>query len=316
MKCPASRPFLWSRVGLAAPLALGMLLGALPGCPARKNDDAKKIDSLRADRKAIFGARPAPSAPSMRKVPLVRLGATAVAFPAGTLTRALGVWSGLDARPWPPDVRALLTLNGVRVGLLKAADWPKLAKTFEGLGGKRLKSATLPAYPNAPVSVLLRRTDYHQTIFTFRPDGTMFGLDYPPGDMLMSVHCMSDPLDPNRLTVGVVPQIQSLRHTTRLTKTDGRYAALKRPTFHNMDLASWRVSVGAGDIIMIGPGAESTRESSLGRRLFFRDVDGTLFETVLLLSPTVTMVSASGGPLPAPRPGPTSRPAARGGANR
>jgi len=313
MKRHTRRPLPAPHAGPLVALVLAMAIGALPGCPPGKGDDEKKLDSLRDEGKAVFGARPAPSGPGMRKVPLVRLGATAVAFPAGTMTKALGVWTRLDARPWPPDVRALLTLNGVQVGLMKAEDWPELAKTFEDLGGKRLRSATLPAYPNAPVPVFLRRADHHQTIFTFRADGTMFGMDYPPGDMLVSVHCMADPMDPTRLSVGVMPQIQTLRHTTRLIKSDGRYATIKRPTFHNMDQASWRVSVKAGQIIMIGPGAETDRKSSLGRRLFFRDVDGTLFETVLLLSPTVTMVNASGGPLPPPRPGPTSRPAGKAG---
>ena len=299
------------RLGVWVALALGLPLVTLSGCPS-PGDDGRKAASLRKDSKAVFGQRPPVSHPGARTVPLVRLGATAVAFPAGTLTRAIGVWSKLDARAWPPDVRALLTLNGLQVGILKAKAWPELAKTFEDLNGKRLKSATLPAYPNSPVAVFLRRAETHQTIFTFRLDGTMFGMDYPPGDMLMAVHCMADPIDPLRLSVGVTPQIQTLAHRTRLTKADGRYTTLKLPTFHNMDQASWRVSVSAGDIIMIGPGLETQRESSLGRHLFFRDVDGALFETVLLLSPTVTMVSASGGPVPQPRPGPTSRPAAKG----
>lgn len=289
-----------------APLALAALSTALGGCPA-DDEHARQIHQrIGEDGKALFGRPPQPTpvnADAGPRVPLVRLNATAVAFPVGTLTRSETIWSKLNSKPWPADTRALLSLNGLRVGLLKGDAWPDLAKTFTDLRGIRLKSTSLPAFAASPVRVFLQREDLHQTIFTFRLNGTMFGMDYPPGDMLMSVNCIADPANPFQVTLGAIPIVQSARTKMRYTKTGGRYTFIQRPDMYAFGEAAAQATIASTDVVVIGPGIGAERASSVGNRFFFRQVDGAMFETVLLLTPTVTMVNAPGRPPTAPVPG-------------
>jgi len=269
---------------------------------------------MRADGRTIFGRPPTPAPTTAGpRVPFIRLGATAVAFPAGTLTRSEAIWSKLNAKPWHAETRALLSLNGMRVGLLKGDAWAEMAQTFADLKGTRLKSTSLPAFPTSPVTVFLQREDFHQTIFTFRLNGTMFGMDYPPGDMLMSVNCFANPAAPSQVAMNVMPLVRSARSRMRQTKTEGRYTFTRMPEIYTFDAAAWQTTITSKDIIVIGPAIGAERASSLGHRFFFRQVDGATFETVLLLTPTVTMINASAPatPLPDPEPrtnGPTSSP--------
>lgn len=303
MKLQTVRSYSSACVGVLVALS-----AVLAGC--RPSDDGRKDELIRfrQDAEAVF-PRPNPGPrPGKRTLPLVRLGVTVVAFPAGTLTGGEAVWAKLKYKPWLPDVRALQSLNGLRVGILKTGAWPALAKTFEQLKGFRIKSAKLPAHRTSPVQVFLQRYNYHRTVFSYRLDETMFGMDYPPGDALMAVQCVVEAAMPSRMTMTVMPQVQASRQKMHYTKTNGRYSMIKRPILHNFAELAWQISATTDDIVVIGPGRGSQRSSSVGRMFFFRDLDGVTFETLLLLSPTVTMVGGPGGPMPPPKPKPTSRP--------
>lgn len=311
MKLCAVRSFSSACIGALA--VLGLI--ALSGCPAESAEEAN-LRRMREDGKMLFGRNDGRPGSARRSVPLVRLGATAVAFPAGTLTRSETVWAGLNHRPWQARTRALLTLNGVRVGMLKVSAWGQLAKTFEKLKGVRLKSAMLPVYASSPVQVFLQRNDKYQTIFTYRLDETMFGHDCPPGDAMLAVQCIVEPGAPTRMTMIAMPQVRTFRRKMRYTKTDDRYEFTQRPTLYNFEELAWRIALTTDDIVVMGPGPDAERNSSLGRMFFVRDVDGTMFETVLLLAPNVVMVGGPGGPQAPPRPKATSRPATRPAAPR
>ena len=307
MKVHTPPLFASASVGVLGLLSLIALFVALPGCPSGP-DDPTDLERARADGKALFTGSRQPARGGGRSWPLVRLRATVVAFPAGTVTRSEAVWDKLDHKPWTPNVRALLTLNGLRVGMMKSKAWPELVKTFEDLKGIRLRSAKLPAYPAAPVQVFLQRNGHYRTVFSYRLDETMFGMDYPPGDSLLSVQCLVDPRVPSRMTMAVMPLLQASRQKMRYTKSDGQYTFTKVPILSVFPELAWKISVTTDDIVMLGPGRRAARSSSVGRMFFFTDVNGVPFETVLLLAPDVTMVGGPDGPTPPPAARPTSRP--------
>lgn len=309
MKVHTVRSFMAAGAGALTLLGLIALPAALVGCPSGNNEGPDRA-RLRQDGQAVFGRPERSGRTAGKSAPLVRLGATAVALPAGTLTNSEAVWGKLDHKPWPADVRALLALNGIRVGMLKSSAWPELAKTLEQLKGIRLKSARLPVYPASPAQVFLQRNDHHQTVFAHRLDETVYGMDYPPGDAMLAVHCLVDPATPARMSMTVMPQVRASRQKMRYTKTDGRYNFIKVPILHNFTELAWQISVTMGDVIVLGPGRGARRSSAVGRLFFLRDVDGATFETVVFLAPDVTMVGGPAGPRRPAVLKPTSRPAA------
>jgi len=297
--------------GAVAFLGLIALPAALVGCPAADGDGPGRT-RLHEEGQAVFGRPNRTARTAGKTVPLVRLGATAVAFPEGVLTNSETVWSELSHKRWPADVRALLALNGIRVGMLASSAWPDLAKTLERLKGIRLKSATLPTYPASPAQVFLRRTDRHQTVFAHRLDETVYGMDYPPGDVTLSVHCLVDEATPARMAMTVMPLVRASRRKMRYTKVNGRYNFIKVPALLRFRELAWQIPVTSGDVIVLGPGRGARQSSAAGRLLFLRDVDGATFETLVLLSPHVTIVGGPAGPQKPAVPGPASRPARSG----
>ena len=311
MKVHTPPSFASARGEVLGLLSLVALLAALPGCPSAP-DDTTNHERIGADGKMLFTRSRQPGGGVGRPWPLVRLRATAIAFPAGTVTRSEAVWDKLDHKPWTPNVRALLTLNGIRVGMLKSEAWPELAKTFGELKGIRLRSAKLPAYPASPVQVFLNRNDRYRTVFSYRLDETLYGMDYPPGEAMISVQCIVHPTVPSRMTMAVMPLLQASRQKMRYTKSNGRYNFTKVPVLSGFPELAWQISLTTNDVVMLGPGRRAERSSSAGSMFFFTDVNGVTFETVLLLAPDVTMVGGPDGPTaPPPAPMPTSRPARR-----
>ena len=105
-------------------------------------------------------------------------------------------------------------------------------QAFDGLRmtGRKLHESAVIAIPGRPVSIVLKRGLPQQTMFLFRPDRTLSGLDYPPGDNLLTIACTLDEDDQSKVLITGLPQVRTTYHRPQFVDRTG--VVSHRPSPH------------------------------------------------------------------------------------
>ena len=178
-----------------------------------------------------------------------------------------------------------------------ASDWPRrklvdLVGVLQGLAGRNILYASVPDVSNSPSSVSLREDQPPQTIFTVGRDGSASGTDYPAGDYVLTLGSRLNGQDRSRVLLTAVPQIRQASARTTIVRTDGRLGLETYQPMLSFEEAAISVTISVGDVLVIGPGRESRRPSSIGHSFLTGSRNGLPFETVILLIPEVITPSA------------------------
>jgi hypothetical protein len=150
--------------------------------------------------------------------------------------------------------------------------------------GQKLGEQIFLAIPGQPFPVELKGALPAQTIFTSYSDRTLTGADYPPGDNLLTLNITLDENDRTRMIVTAVPQIRGTQRETGIVSEDDKLMFVERPKIYSFNPATFQFALSNKDIVVIGPGAESGRPTSIGNHWLLRDKHGIQMETVLVLS--------------------------------
>jgi hypothetical protein len=144
------------------------------------------------------------------------------------------------------------------------------------------------AIPGDPAPIVVKRDVPGQTIFTYFPDRTLSGIDYPDGcENLLTLTCTLDPDDPKRIMITGLPQIRTNARKVNIVREGDAYSMVAQPTIYSLLPMEFQLTVPSNDVLIIGPGAMARRSSSPGHHFLMRQKDGMEFETVLLLMPEV-----------------------------
>jgi len=244
-----------------------------------------------------------------RYVFLVRIKVVTIEAPVGTVSGSERVWSWLDEELVGAEALVNLGRNGFRIGAGRRDDWPAVAKMLKALTGHGLTQTLLMTTPREPVSYVVKQRQGIQTIFTFYPNRTCSGADYPPGDNLLTMACTFDPDEPQKLMITGVPQIRTIRHRPQIVKGRDRLSIVEKPAVFTFDPLTFRLRFTGGDFVMIGPGVQAARPVSVGHHFLIQRRKGVPFETVLILIPEVVAAPlrerapAAGSLRPAAKPG-------------
>lgn len=297
-----------------ARLVIPILAGSLWGCdvfppPAppvqrRVPTDLQPVPPGENPAKPVAKGNPNPrknGSPRYRLV--VRIKVVTIEAPVGTVSNSERVWSWLDEELVGPETLVNLGRNGFRIGVGRRDDWPAVAKILQSvLHAKGLTETLLIAKPRDPVSFVLKQRQGVQTIFTFHPDRTCSGADYPPGDNLLTLACTFDAEDPTKLRAIGVPQIRTTRHRARIVKRAAGMTVVEQPTTYSFDPLVFQLRFAGGDFVMIGPGVQAARAVTVGHHFLIKkkgQAQAKLFETVLVLIPEVVAAPVSErGPAP------------------
>jgi hypothetical protein len=268
------------------------LAAALPlGCPA--GDDGRPIAPLpEADRPLMPHDLPAGGNSYFL---VVRVKMITISVPVGTASRSEELWSRLNEEKVTALRSANLGRNGLRVGVVARRDWDAVARLLVEMTGRPLKTTTLISRPGDPLAVALKTQQGEQTVFLFHDDRTLTGRDYPPGDNLITLTCTLNEEDPSQIMITGLPQIRTTERRPRFVGELAHALLVYQPDFLSFHALTFQVAVASRDVLVIGPGAESARPSSVGHRFLLREVDGVAHETVLVLIPEVFGVEARGG---------------------
>jgi len=233
-----------------------------------------------------------PSADANLTVPgayrlIVAARAAVVEVPLGASSCSEEIWSYVDEEPVEAVRSAGLGRNGLRVGLARAETWPDLEDVLRRLTGRDAAYAVLTAAAGEPVSLLVKRRQSPATIFAFYPDGSASGADYPAGDYLITITCLVKQDDPSRLVLTALPQIRASAIETDVGQTPLGVGFRSSREMYSFDQVAMQLTMPAGDILVIGPGAESLRPNSIAHHFLTDEKKGVPFETVILLIPEV-----------------------------
>ena len=275
----------WTLVLGISLLGLGLgVIGCPPiGQPTRERTDPPRIRKVRLNPLPPGGKLIDPRDYRL----IVRIQLTTVRLPMGATSKSEDLWSYINEEPLGVRTGVTLARNGVRVGLGVRQARTDVDKILRRLTGKPLSPTQLEGLPGSPMALVLKRGQGDQTIFLFRPDGTLTGADYPPGDNLLMLTANIDPDDPTTVRMVGSAVIRSTRRRQRFVDKPGGIVRVSEPNYFPLEDAGFKITVPAGGFILVGPGPKVGRVNSLGRRFLVHADRGMEFETVLVIAPKV-----------------------------
>jgi len=271
-------------------LLLMLMVAAASGCwPSGSSPAAVEpipVSELPASARKNGAKTPDPK----RYVLLVRIRLVTIEVPMGTVSGSETVWNYLDEESIGRKKLVTLSRNGLRIGVGRRDNWADLAKILERMTGRPLGKTVMMVPPREPVSCVVKKRQGVQTIFVFHDDRTCSGADYPPGENLLTVMCTFNPEEPKELIITGLPQIRTTQHRARIIRARNSLTIVERPTLFNFDSLAFQVRLTGGDFLVIGPGTQAGRPSSLAHHFLIKRRKGVQFETVLVLIPEVVAV--------------------------
>ncbi len=241
-----------------------------------------------------------PPAPGTRQALIIRHRILTLQLPLGAASDTEEIWTYINEEPLGSRRGACLGRNGIRVGIGRESHWPEIAKVLRRLTGRRLSRAHMIARPGHPVPVTIRQGVDSQTMFLFRPNGTLFGLDYPPGDNLLVLTAGIDFDNPRNVLLSGAPVVRSKVRRRRYVKGPTGYALRAEPEYFRLEELAFQFNIAPGGFVMIGPGPEVRRTTSPGHCFLTSETRGQRFETLLVIAPEVFVAPIRAKAEPAP----------------
>jgi hypothetical protein len=209
-----------------------------------------------------------------------------VEVPTGIASGSEELWSYLDEEPVSKKAK-LLGLNGLRVGVARAEVWDDLKRVLTEMTGQEYRSKSLSIPRGQNPAVTLKSKQPVQTIFTYHPDGSLSGRDYPPGNDMLRISPTIDTENMNRVLFTIIPQIQTTKEKLTVEYDGDKPRIAEKPVLISLDHLQFQLWVKQGDFLVIGPGIQARRKSSIGKFFLTQRRNGVLFETVLILQPSI-----------------------------
>lgn len=285
--------------GLLIVLGVLVILSGCPQPPKQANTAASQPSLIGSPGTVKSGSDLVEVKPGVAPDPrtqalMLRFEILTIETPVGVVSGSEDVWSYLDEEAIGPGRVAALGRNGFRVGRGQRATWPDLARVLRRMTSKNYSKRAKHCLPGRTVIVPLGTHRTAVTIFTSHADRTLSGADYPPGADLLSVQATLADDEPWNVLLTGMPQIQAARQKLEIVKRGGRVVVEHKSVTYEFDQLRFQLTVRSGDFLVIGPGAEAQKPSSVGHHFLVREVDGVKFETVVVMIPKVFAVAKAG----------------------
>ncbi len=270
--------------------ALACLVVPTAGCdtsPASSEDPQalnRRVASSSSPLENILPHRPAGSE-APREIRAIRLFLYRLEVPVGQLSGTEQVWSYLDEEAVGASKNLTLGLNGIRVGLGRGQDWPDVAEAIRRLTGQSLAEGLSSILPGQAKHLAMKKEHDPMTLFIFRDNRTLTGQDVPAGDYVLTLSCTVHENDPREVLFTALPQMRTVGNIPE-KRFQGRVMSWKKgPKFEPFLAALFQLPIPKDGFLLIGPGSQSRRPSSLGNQLLVSQKDGLPFETIIVVKP-------------------------------
>ncbi|MFP4354032.1 MAG: hypothetical protein ACLFUJ_02825 [Phycisphaerae bacterium] len=273
-----------------AALAIAAILLAVPtGCSQSAGPPRRVQGSggraVPAGQGTILPGRTETETQKQEFIRAIRLRLYTIEVPIGLASATEEIWSYLDEEAVGARTHVALGLNGMRVGLGRGQDWPELAGILQKLTGRKIRDGATHLLPGNTTSISMKRDVPVQPLFFYRPDRTLTGQVYPDGEFLLSVSCGLNPEDTSQLLFTAMPHLRTVIDRPRYINRNGAVSVIRGPQFIEFRDLLFQLSVPSESYVVIGPGRESRRKTSMGHCLLVHYRKGIPFETVLVIVP-------------------------------
>jgi len=225
---------------------------------------------------------------------LVRMNVLTIRLPIGAVSRSEELWSYLDEEPVGAKISSALAMNGIRIGLGRKGDWNEVYQVLRRHTAQPLKRSVALGPAGRTMPIVFKPKQKSQTIFTYRQDITLFGRDYPPGDNVLMTAASIDYDNPEMIHVSGTFVIRSSQRRMRYVNRGGEYGIVSEPIYYRLGGLGFHISVPEGGFILIGPGKDIERPSSIGHRFLVDNEKAIEFETVVILAPEIFAAPVGG----------------------
>ena len=117
----------------------------------------------------------------------------------------------------------VLGLNGLRVGVGQAENWPDVERELKRMTGQAYRTLDMQALSGTVNPIVLKKDQGIQRLFLYYDDRTLRGEDYPPGDNLLSLTGTLNEDDPSKVLLTGMPQIRALKKEKVIVEDHGSY---------------------------------------------------------------------------------------------
>lgn len=215
-----------------------------------------------------------------------------VQAPLGEFSRSQKIWGHLDEQAVGVETQMVLQRNGLRIGLGSQESWPPVHAILQAVS-RRIVHTLPPSPPNSlSVSLQLNDEPLEETVFFYRPNGTLSGGSFPGATNVFRINWEFNSDNIEQVVVYITPEIRQERSRVAPKPTPLGVALV--PVFEGkvfQELAS-RLVVSSGGYIVLGPGEDVARAGLLGREFLVTMIDGEPYETILVIVPRVLDLSS------------------------
>lgn len=284
-------------------LCVSLLLLPLGGCDVTTGSptDASAKTRPRTPKNAtppatissIHSTEKNPDAPipaGKRRIYMINYRVGTIHVPTRIGSGAKRLWNYLDEEPLALQ-STVLGLNGLRLGVGQAENWPDVERELKRMTGQAYRTLDMQALPGTVNPIVLKKDQGIQRLFLYYDDRTLRGEDYPPGDNLLSLTGTLNEDDPSKVLLTGMPQIRALKKEKVIVEDHGSYRFVSKPKFFPFTPLTFQVEIPKGGFLIIGPGIQSRRTSSLAHHFFTKTKNGLLFETLVILRPIAIPVN-------------------------
>jgi len=272
-------------------VAVALLLALLPACRTTPEPAPTQRRWL-PDSVPFESDAPAPTADGRPAVSRTQLSASfqllRVELPLGAVSDSQKLWNHVDEEALGSDQAMLLRQNGFRIGLGQPADWPAVQAILVASHPTLAKRKAVNLQTAYPLAIEDGQPKRDQTIFYYRPDGTLAGQSVDQSRNVLRVDHEIDPQGADAVLLHVLPEIRRRDTGLQMFRTQDGFKQL--PAYEGVSIRdlSFTIRVPDGWFLVIAPGPRVNQTGLIGREFMSCAGHDGRYEFVYVIWPTIT----------------------------
>lgn len=211
----------------------------------------------------------------------------------GVFSESGKIWNPLDEEMIPADTQQILRKNGLRIGIGKQGAWPQIKALLDAEKVEVFQNHR-PVQNGLPLTIEINPNPRDQTLFLFRPDGSLPGATFPQSTNVLRIEYWIPIDDSNAVMLELMPEIRQVRvHPRPSPSPDGWVQSPPyQPSRPLRELAA-RVRIDPDTFLALGPSRAAQQHHLAGSLLLCEEIDGRQYESMYFITPKVVTI---GGP--------------------
>jgi len=208
--------------------------------------------------------------------------------PRGFFSQSEKVWNHLNEAAVQPQTGILLQRNGLRVAVGDANSWPPIRALLEQQGSVETSQSRMVLNNGFPLLIEPDPRSRDQTVFMFRPDGSLGGASFPQSINGLMVEYELVGANVDTLKVAVMPQIRLPRQLPRLNpESPGFITQPMMPPTRVLRELAFTAEIGPQQFVAVGPSRLVENPHLVGALLLCEENEGQRLESMYFITPKV-----------------------------